>query len=289
VAERLDEIAELLQSQGANRFRCEAYRQAAETLRQLREPVHEIIAREGREGLTDLRGIGRSLSRTIETLAESGDVGLLNRLRGDAASEWILSTVAGIGTKTAAMIHEELGIETLAELEAAAWDGRLARLPGMGPKRIQAVRETLAGRFQQRRRTTPTDVVRPTDEPPVAELLEIDREYRQRAAVDQLPRIAPRRFNPTGQAWLPIWHTERGHRHYTALFSNTARAHELGTVRDWVVIYRDDTNGDGQWTVITSRFGRLKGKRIVRGRESESLEHYENQAVQQTLPLGEPR
>ena len=45
-----------------------------------------------------------------------------------------------------------------------------------------------------------------------------------------------------------------------------ARAHELGTTRDWVVIYRDDRDGGGQWTVVTSNQGTLKGKRVVRGR-----------------------
>jgi hypothetical protein len=58
------------------------------------------------------------------------------------------------------------------------------------------------------------------------------------------------------------------------LYSNTARAHELGTNRDWVVIYRDDSASDGQWTVITAGLGKLKGKRVVRGREAECLAHY---------------
>ena len=64
----------------------------------------------------------------------------------------------------------------------------------------------------------------------------------------------------------------------TALFSNTARAHELGTLRDWVVIYRDDHNGAGQWTVVTARYGALQGKRVVRGRENECTDYY-NQAA----------
>ena len=108
----------------------------------------------------------------------------------------------------------------------------------------------------------------------MAELLAIDAEYRDKAKAGRLPRIAPRRFNPTRAAWLPILHTERGERHYTALYSNTVRAHELGTTHDWVVIYRDDGNGDGQWTIVTARYGPLKTKRIVRGRESECQEYY---------------
>jgi putative hydrolase len=70
-----------------------------------------------------------------------------------------------------------------------------------------------------------------------------------------------------------VLHTERGTRHYTALFSNTARAHELGTTHDWVVIFRDDRDGHGQWTVITTRFGPLQGQRVVRGREPECVEN----------------
>ena len=54
---------------------------------------------------------------------------------------------------------------------------------------------------------------------------------------DKLATIAPRRFNPTGESWLPVLHTSRGDWHVTALYSNTARAHELGRTRDWVVLY----------------------------------------------------
>ena len=144
----------------------------------------------------------------------------------------------------------------------------------MGAKRIRAVRESLAGRFRisqavQRERHDEND-----SDVAVSELLNIDAEYRRRAEADELPRIAPQRFNPTGETWLPILHTERDDRHYTALFSNTARAHEMNTTHDWVVIYRDDAGDHGRWTVITSLFGKLKGRRIVRGREDDCARHY---------------
>ncbi len=145
-------------------------------------------------------------------------------------------------------------------------------MPGFGPRRLLAVRDSLAGRGVRQQRVTRT--VRQHDEPPVAELLDVDAEYRRKADADRLLRIAPRRFNPSGKAWLPILHTHRGERHYTALYSNTARAHELGTTHDWVVIYRDDHAGRGQWTIVTSRFGPLKGRRIVRGREAECRTFY---------------
>jgi putative hydrolase len=275
-ARALEETAGLLEAQGANPFRVRAYRNAAATLRRIERPVAALHEERGLEGLTELPGIGFSLARSIAQLAREGRLPLLERLRGQLAPERMLATVPGIGPALAARIHETLGIETLYELEGAAWDGRLRRVPGMGEGRILAVRESLAGRFRRAPPPPPRREPEPgaAPPPPVAELLDIDQEYREQARRGRLPRIAPRRFNPTGEAWLPVLHAQREERHYTALFSNTARAHELGTTRDWVVIYRDDERGDGQWTVVTARFGGLRGRRVVRGREAECREHY---------------
>jgi hypothetical protein len=276
VASRLDRVAELLEAQDANPYRVRAYRTAADVLRRLDQPAAEILHRQGVSGLMVLSGIGQSLARAIEQLVFTGRLSLLERLEGWGDPERMLATVAGLGRRLAHRIHESLGIETLQDLEIAAYDGRLARLPGMGRKRIRTIRESLAGRFRRRpqipERITPETV---RDLPSVAELLDVDAEYRAKAKADRLLRIAPRRFNPTGIAWLPILHTQRGARHYTALYSNTARAHELGTTHDWVVIYRDDHKGDGQWTVVTARLGPLEGQRIVRGREAECAAHYD--------------
>jgi putative hydrolase len=147
----------------------------------------------------------------------------------------------------------------------------------MGPKRLRAVRESLAGRFRQPaepKRITPQPPATDIEQVPVRELLDVDEQYRRLARRGRLPRIAPRRFNPTREAWLPVLHTMREDRHYTALFSNTARAHEMGATRDWVIIYRDDHDHHGRWTVITSNYGKLRGCRIVRGREQECLAYY---------------
>lgn len=140
-------------------------------------------------------------------------------------------TVPGIGLEFATRIHEQLGVENLAELEASAYDGRLASVPGMGSKRIQAVQEVLRGRFRRPRpepagqpRPEPAGPTHPAlTEPRVEEILSVDREYRRKAAEGQLRLIAPRRLNPTGKAWLPVMHTHRADRQYTALYSNTAR------------------------------------------------------------------
>jgi hypothetical protein len=271
IAACFEGLADLLEAQGANLFRVRAYRIAAQNLRALPRQVHQILETEGAAGILKLPGIGRSMARSIENFCGTGRLPLLQRLRGELGPEHLFMTLPGIGLEFAARLHEQLGAESLADVEAAAYDGRLARVPGMGRKRVQAIQEALRGRFRR-----PPDVPQHPDReaPPVEEILDVDQEYREKALTDQLRRIAPRRFNPTGEAWLPILHTQRGDRHYTALYSNTPRAHEMGMTHDWVVIYRDDHHGHGQWTIITSQFGSLRGKRIIRGREAECAAWY---------------
>jgi DNA polymerase (family 10) len=272
IAGRLDEVAALLEAQNAGSYRVRAYHRAAETLRRLEEPVSGIHARAGLEGLESLPGIGESIARAIAHLLAWGRLPLLERLRGGTGSGALLRTVPGIGPALAARLHEELGIESLEELEIAAHDGRLERMEGFGAKRLAAVRDTLAHRLARLRAPqTP-----PRTEPPVTELLDVDRAYRDPAVSDRLPRIAPRRMNPDHRAWLPILHTRRGNREYTALYSNTPRAHRLGRTRDWVVLYVDGGGPERQYTVVTEGGrGPLAGRRVVRGRERECLEAYE--------------
>lgn len=274
VSEALHAVADLLQSHAANRFRVSAYRLGANAVEQLDEPVSDILRREGTIGLIKLDGIGQSLANSITQLVRTGHLPLLDRMRGDHRVERMFATVPEIGSELAHRIHEQLHIENLFELKAAAADGRLAAVPGVGPKRIQAVQESLAGRLQGLDGTSQARPQGITDDVPVGELLDIDREYREMADGDTLPRIAPRRFNPTGTAWLPILHTQRGDRHYTALYSNTARAHMFGTTHDWVVIYRDDDADHGRWTVITAQYRKLRGRRIIPGREHECVDYY---------------
>ena len=176
-----------------------------------------------------------------------------------------LTSVPGIGPALAARIRDALGVDSLDALREAAESGRLSTVPGVGHKTADAVLDHLGGERSD------DDLVAP---PSVAELLDVDREYRERADASDLKQIAPHRNNPESDAWLPILNTRRGRRRYTALFSNTDRAHELGTTDDWVVIYEDAPNLGRQWTVVTARSGDLDGRRVVRGRERETREHY---------------
>ncbi|HWA56477.1 MAG TPA: helix-hairpin-helix domain-containing protein [Gemmatimonadales bacterium] len=264
VASRLEEAAALLDEQEADPFRVRAYRNAALSVRTHPVSVAELFREGGLAALEEIPGVGVTIARAIRELVMTGRLPMLERLRGEADPVVLFATIAGIGPRLAERLHHDLGIGTLEELELAAHDGRLRAFPGFGPKRVAAVLDALNRRLGRVRRD------RAAGEPPtVAELLSVDQEYRDSFAGGRLPLIAPRRFNPEHRAWLPVLHTRRGDRHYTALFSNTAQAHRLDRTRDWVVIYGDGDREEHQATVVTARSGVLAGRRVVRGRERE--------------------
>jgi len=276
IAQALREMGVLLAAQGDNPYRVAAYRHAADVVAHLAQPLREVHERDGAAGLEALSGVGPRIAAAIAELLDTGRWQQLERLRGQADPDALFRTIPGVGAELAHRMHDELGVETLEALEAAAVDGRLERLPRIGARRAAAIRAALSGildRQRALRRSRPAPAAGP--EPPVASLLEIDRAYREGAQAGRLPKIAPKRFNPEGLAWLPVLHTDRPAWHFTALYSNTARAHELGRVQDWVVVYvEDEAHHERQYTVVTSPRGPLAGRRVVRGREVECRQWY---------------
>ena len=113
---------------------------------------------------------------------------MLDRLRGEADAIALLSTVPGFGRVLAERLHDELGLETLADLEAAAHDGRLETLAAFGAKRLAGIRDTLAERLGRIRLPAKTGTTATS-----RELLDVDREYREKAAAGRAPahRAAP--------------------------------------------------------------------------------------------------
>jgi DNA polymerase (family X) len=266
-ARRLEKAAHTLEERGENLFRVRAYRVAAQTVRDLPRPAGDILREGGRRALMELPGIGDRLSVTLSELLLTGHMPRIEGL-GDRPED-VFATVAGLGPELARRIHETLHVETLADLERAAYDGRLGRVPGMGPKRLRGIREALAGRFRR-------PVGGPVAEtPPVADVLAVDRQYREKASRGALRLLTPRRFNPAGEAWLPVLKTRKGGRRYRALYSNTEAAHRLGKSHDWVVVYHEQGGATGQCTVVTETGGVLQGRRVIRGREMECARHYE--------------
>jgi hypothetical protein len=271
VAERLREFATLLEQQDGDRFRIAAYRRAAETIAGLDQELAEILREEGIAGLIALPNIGKGIARAIEEMLASGRWMRLERLRGESGPLALFCGVPGIGPSTAREIEETLHVDTLEALEIAAHDGRLEEVPGIGPRKAAAIRASLAEMLARRRPLRPSA----QPEPDVSLLLHVDAAYRRRAEAGSLRRIAPKRFNPTREAWLPVLHGELEGWEFTALFSNTARAHELGRTHDWVVIYFQRDHGpEFQRTVVTETRGSLAGQRVVRGREADCRAHY---------------
>ncbi|MEJ2330853.1 MAG: helix-hairpin-helix domain-containing protein [Gammaproteobacteria bacterium] len=257
IASRLREAADILEQQAANPFRVRAYRRAAETISRLDEDLPVLIEQGGPDALVALPNIGRGIATAIAEILTTGRWAQLERMRGSLDPVQRLQAVPGIGPVLAEQIHDELHVDTLEGFELAAHDGRLEALKGIGPRRAAMIRaslEKMLGRVRSRR------YEEMAEGPSVPVLLDVDREYREKAAAG----------NPSNEAWLPILHTDREGWHFTALFSNTGRAHDLGRTRDWVVIYfYNDQHEEGQHTVVTETRGSLIGMRVVRGREAE--------------------
>jgi len=269
IAAALIEAASLLQAQGANRFRIAAYRRAAQTLLADAPDVRELFERSGIDGLDTLPGVGRGIAAAIAELLTSGRWATLEALRGGDDPVERLRTVPGVGRELARRLHEKLDIDTLPELEIAARDGRLQRVNGVGERRALSIGASVS-QLLDRLRPRPHPDAMPSQPPPVSLLLDIDQRYRRRAGAGRLPLIAPKRFNPSGEAWLPVLHERAGDWHATALYSNTARAYELGRVHDWVVVYvAEGDHAEQRFTVVTETWGVLAGCRVVRGREAE--------------------
>jgi hypothetical protein len=287
IAEVLENVADLLEAQDANPYRIRAYRRAVRTILDTDLNLAEIAASKDWKKLDDLPNIGESIASSIREYVHTSRLGLLERLEGQVSPEDLFTTVPGVGEELAKRIHSELHIDTLEGLELAAHDGRLDRVPGLGERRVRAIREALGSMLSRstRRRARRLRHLKkqqeadgrshlPTD-PLVSLLLEVDEEYRRKAEAGKLRTIVPRRFNPENKSWLPILHVEKNGWFFTVMYSNTARAHSLGRTHDWVVIYYEQNGHESQCTVVTERQGKLSGRRVVRGREEECREFYD--------------
>ncbi|MCL4296851.1 MAG: DNA-binding protein [Anaerolineae bacterium] len=274
IAHLLEQIADLLEQQDDNPYRIQAFRHGAKSVRASATPLTEMAHAEGASALLRLEGIGQGLATTIFEFIETGRSDYLQGLQARQSPADLLQQIPGIGEKLAQRIVRHLGVSSLQAFEQAVQAGRLEQVFGLGPRRVAAVRNSLAGLLGDSAGATGAAGT----EPGVALLLDVDGEYRRRAEAGELPKLAPRRFNPNNEAWLPLLRTERDGWVMTALFSNTARAHELGKTHDWVVIYYQKDGPEGQCTVVTETSGPLAGKRVIRGREGECEQFYLSRA-----------
>jgi len=137
VARGLEKIAAYLELKGENTFRVRAFTGAAKTVEGFPGSLSDAIA-DG--SLAEAKGIGPAILQTITELVETGRAELLEQLQRDVPSGLVeMLQISGLGVSKVRTIHETLGIETLAELEVAALDGRLAALPRFGERTAQII------------------------------------------------------------------------------------------------------------------------------------------------------
>lgn len=275
IADRIAEVADLLAAQGASPERVRLFREGERALRAAPQQLHDVRGREGPEALAATPGLPRGVARVVDEMLETGRWPLLDRLRGETGPEALFEMLPGVGERLAGAIHDALDIYTLDGLEAAAANGRIAEVRGVGPRRAAAIRAGIETTRARRRRLSPEG----PEEPDVRLMLEVDAEFRDRAEAGSLRLIAPHRRNPAAEAWMPILHLDRDGWMFSAVFANSARAHALGMTRDWVILfYSPDAGPELQRVVVTAASGRLRGRRVVRGREQECAAWYAAQA-----------
>src|SRR5919205_1144955 len=143
VAHVLNQIGDLLELHGENRFKTAAYRNAARAVLGIQTDDLRPLYRSGE--LRELKGIGPATLSVIRELVETGESSYFEQLREDTPEGLIeMLRVPGLGTSKIHAIHEGLGIDTLHELEEAARDGRLARLPRFGAKTAEKILRGIA-------------------------------------------------------------------------------------------------------------------------------------------------
>lgn len=141
VAAILDEIGTLLEVQGENPFRCQAYHNAARALEQLEENLSEVVA-SGRLG--SIRGIGETLQEKITTLVTAGKLPFYEDLRRRTPPGLLdILRIPGLGPKKVKALYSELGIDTLDKLRRACQEDSVAALKGFGAKTQQKILEGL--------------------------------------------------------------------------------------------------------------------------------------------------
>ena len=144
IARLLGEVADLLEISAGNPFKVRAYRNAARTVADHPDPVDELV-RGGEFDLTDLPGIGGGIAKEITALVETGALPQRQQLVATIPPGLLdLLRIPGLGPKRVKLFHDELKVNSVADLKAALEAGKIAKLPGFGPKLLEKIREGVA-------------------------------------------------------------------------------------------------------------------------------------------------
>jgi DNA polymerase (family 10) len=137
IADILIHISQILDIQGENPFKIRAYIRAADTLEGL---TYELSTLEDRDQIEELPGIGEGIAKKIRELLETGKLKYYQELKkSEYAPLTEFLTIPGVGPKHAKLVHDQLGVSTIAQLTKVAKAGKLRDLPGMGEKLEQNI------------------------------------------------------------------------------------------------------------------------------------------------------
>jgi DNA polymerase (family 10) len=145
------EMAALLEVKNESRFRMRAYQRAAQTLETLTEDIAEVA---GRGQLTTLPGIGQDLAARIDEYLATGRLARLERLRTDLPPAFLsLLDVRGLGPKTARLLWDRLGVDSVDRLEQVCRSGEIRALPGVGARTCENILKAITAWRAGRTRT----------------------------------------------------------------------------------------------------------------------------------------
>ena len=151
IAATFEEIADLLEIQGANPFRIRAYRNAARTLGELSQDVRMLV--EKGDDLKRLPGIGDDLSAKIREIVATGNCSFLARLHKELPPAVVeLLKIPGLGPKRVKALYHDLEVQTVEQLYRAARDGRIRAVPGFGEKTELNILQAVEAHVSQARR-----------------------------------------------------------------------------------------------------------------------------------------
>jgi DNA polymerase (family 10) len=150
IAQQLEALARLLDLSGSGYYTSRAYRRAAETIRETKAPIAELVAA-GR--VQELRGIGPGIANRLRELVETGHIAELEELEREVQPELVgLGRYLGVSPKRMVEVGRALGVATAEEFRAAAREGRLRSVPGIGPQTERRMLDALAREGSPQRR-----------------------------------------------------------------------------------------------------------------------------------------
>jgi DNA polymerase (family 10) len=154
IARLLDEVADLLEISAANPFRVRAYRNAARTVRDHAESIYDLVRKGGDDfDLTQLPGVGKGIAAEIGALIQTGTLPQRQQLATEIPPGLLeLLRIPGLGPKRVKILHDTLSVRSVADLTSAAKAGKIGALPGFGPKILEKITAGIAGAGQAERR-----------------------------------------------------------------------------------------------------------------------------------------